>query len=930
MEFLLPLILAVSLPEGLDLEDTLELEHGTEFVGAVVPEEVPVQGTLELELYFKVDAPLDTNVLNFVHLESQESKCRMVRDIKLPQAEDGIIAQRLSLEMPVGDACHAQRLEIYTGLYNRRTGQRFALHGTATTDDRIHAAYVHLVEGEAQSETQALSPSDMKYERIKSILQPWWGWIWGLIAMILLAVLLRWLSRRFGEAEPEPVDPPSVKRWWVWVPIAALALPLLASLLIGLDFIKDDAYISFRYAHNLVNGDGFVFNTGDRLEGFTNFLWTLLLAPFEAMGLDLFQVTEILGGLLALGFVAQLVWLSFHFSGGGPHRSHWHLWAGLWIATSSSVALWTTSGMEQPLAMMLPLASAYLLWRNMDDEENGHRGALWSGVLIGLGCMTRPEIHLIGILLGLPLVWRVIRERRIDRVTRYWFLGLLGVTVPFHAFRLLYFGGLMPNTYYVKTGGSVLVMIAGVKKLHEMFDFNNLGYLVMFVPLAFLNRKYLREKLVLLGVSVGFMAFVVKVGVDEMRWHRLYLPALPFLVLLASLGLRNLCEQLIRLARLEKGRIGVYSVAWVVVLLLVKSNLAFTYEEKAGFNGRGELSGNFHPDMGKFLVRHDRPGALAAFQDMGSTPYHAPDINFLDFIGLVDGTVAHARHDYGLHAFIATESHRNQSKYNADMRAYFYERNPEWVILTSYIPGSAAQRIAERFGKAPVPRTLEPWIGTNSYQFGIYNKRFKDNYVHVRTWPRSATYYLSLFRRKDLWEQIPGEVVLDGVPEGLGGVTATFDGKLELLGSEMETEATTGQEAFITTWWRLPGKMRDDLFFFLHMESEGFRVPYDYIPGDWMYPADRWRPGQILENRVLLQIPPFTQPGTYQVYLGAYLRRDGKRLDITTGPNDGQNRLLLGEITVRPFKNWREHIILPTDVEVQRKYPDRIIDHGRD
>ena len=47
----------------------------------------------------------------------------------------------------------------------------------------------------------------------------------------------------------------------------------------------DDAYISYRYALNLVEGRGLVFNPGEYVEGYTNLLWTLLVAGGLALGL---------------------------------------------------------------------------------------------------------------------------------------------------------------------------------------------------------------------------------------------------------------------------------------------------------------------------------------------------------------------------------------------------------------------------------------------------------------------------------------------------------------------------------------------------------------------------------------------------------------------------------------------------------------------
>ncbi|MEO1273225.1 MAG: hypothetical protein AAFX99_34500, partial [Myxococcota bacterium] len=512
-----------------------------------------------------------------------------------------------------------------------------------------------------------------------------------------------------------------------------------------------------------------------------------------------------------------------------------------------------------------------------------------------------------------------------DRPALLWCVGLLGVTAPAHLFRWWYYGGLVPNTFYVKTGGGQALLLAGIAKLRDMFHFNLLGALVLLAPMAFIDRRRWVEKLCLTAVAVGFMAYVVKVGVDEMRWHRLYLPALPFLALLAGLGLHHLVEAIRAMLPAWKGvRVAVTVVAWGLVCVGAGTNLHFTITDTRGFNGWGELSGNFHPDLGKFVTRHGRPGELVAFQDMGSTPYHAPDLKFLDFIGLVDGTVAHARDRYGLHAYLPTGSRSRRDAYNTEMRAYFHARAPEWAILTTYIPGGQARSVGARFAKDPSPRSLRPYVARNRYQFGIYDATFRERYVHVRTWPRSATYYLSLFQRRDLAEQQPGEVVLDALPEGIEGVRATFEGGLELLGTDISpTETLERHEVFLTLWFKVPGPMAADTMIFTHVERPGRRHPYDAIPGDWVYPADRWKPGQIVEHRALVQLPPHLGPGSYDIYTGLYRRSTGDRLAIT-GPHDGQNRLKLGTLQIRAWRPLLDHIIPKTDLDVQRKYPDRL------
>src|SRR5262245_10458405 len=72
---------------------------------------------------------------------------------------------------------------------------------------------------------------------------------------------------------------------------AAMRLALPASILLWAlvlatvrRWVCDDAFISFRYADNLVHGLGLVFNAGERVEGFTNFLWTLWIALGMRLG----------------------------------------------------------------------------------------------------------------------------------------------------------------------------------------------------------------------------------------------------------------------------------------------------------------------------------------------------------------------------------------------------------------------------------------------------------------------------------------------------------------------------------------------------------------------------------------------------------------------------------------------------------------------
>jgi arabinofuranosyltransferase len=919
------------------------LDQGVEVTSVTLPEEITPGGTLPLTFKLHATKPLASDMWFFIHVESTSgnpSACRMVHDqppTPLPtQWKDQEITHSVTIAVP--PSCKPGRFEVFAGLYDRQTWARLKVLQPRTVDNRVHAGFIDVVAESASTSTRTITPRSMALQEYRGLVQPWLPWLGGIGVAILFAIFLH--TRRTANDDDEdkasatmPLD--KRVRWVSW---GLPAIPFFLGILVVLEFVKDDAYISFRYAHNLVTGHGLVFNQGEKLEGFTNFLWVLILAPFEWLGWDLFQVCEVLGTILGIACLVQatkfVTWIN------GERKDFSQLWAAMWLATSSSFVLWAKSGLEQPLAQLLPIVGAWILWRARTDlplskdattTKRLEKRYLIAGILMGMACMTRPELHMMAILVGLPLVLDAVKTRKVSRAQLLYVAGILAITIPCHGFRYAYYGTLVPNTFYVKTGTGSLVWREGIKTLHDMFDFNDTGALVVLAPLAFVDRKRIVEKSVMAIISLAFMAFYVKVGVDEMQWHRLYLPALPFTAVLAALGAQNLLDGILRLTKSESLRTVAYGVAWGAVLLAGYQSFRFTYREQHGFDGHGDLAGTYHPDLGKFLVRHERPGALVAFQDMGSTPYHAPDIDFLDFIGLVDKTVAHARHDYGLHAFVGADVDNNQGKYDAEMREYFYKRNPEWTILTIYTPRGEEQRIAQMFDADPGPNALGDTFNNNPYQFGIYaDARFRQRYVHVRTWQRSVGYYLSLWRRKDLWEQTPREVVLDAPPTGISGVKVKFENGLEILGSDLTKETLERHEVFITTWWKLPGPMPKDTVFFVHVSAPGFQAPGDHTPGDWMWPGDRWQAGQILEDRTLFQLPPFTmKPGKYDVYLGVYNRSTGERLKIVEGPNDGQNRVLLGSFDVHRLQPLIHQLIPPTRVDVMRKYPDRIIDSHR-
>ena len=185
-----------------------------------------------------------------------------------------------------------------------------------------------------------------------------------------------------------------------------LSLILLIIVLFGTlasifyTYTVDDAFITFRYARNLVAGLGPVFNPGERVEGYTTFLWMLLMSAGLALGVDPVVLSKVLGltcGLATIGVTMAMA----------RHTSHtpWRvaILAGLLLAASVDLALNSVTGLETTFfTLLITVAIA----RQMHEDQRV--GWPFSSLLFGLAALTRPEGLVLG---GLSWLYQLVRRR---------------------------------------------------------------------------------------------------------------------------------------------------------------------------------------------------------------------------------------------------------------------------------------------------------------------------------------------------------------------------------------------------------------------------------------------------------------------------------------------------------------------------------------
>jgi arabinofuranosyltransferase len=344
-----------------------------------------------------------------------------------------------------------------------------------------------------------------------------------------------------------------------WLLLAVAGAGLLAHALLY-PFITDDAYISFRYSENLARHGQLVFNLGDRVEGYTNFLWTALLGGLLKLGLRPEVMSRVLGAAFGLAGLLLVYVMARLYRGG--RASPWEAVGPLLLAASAGFAVWCSGGLETQMFTALALGGMTLYL-----AESARRTRSWrfSGTLFALAAMTRPEGLMLFGLTGLHrLCANLVGERRL--MPRASELGwLLGFFLPFGIFfvwRYRYYGYPFPNTYYIKAAGaSASALRWGVPYLWDFVRDNRLWVLLALLPLFWPRTCWARSTTggmpanervpvrprffwsYLALIAIPFAAYVVAVGGDFMAMGRFFVPTLPLLALLAAEALRETFER---------------------------------------------------------------------------------------------------------------------------------------------------------------------------------------------------------------------------------------------------------------------------------------------------------------------------------------------------------------------------------------------------
>ena len=334
-------------------------------------------------------------------------------------------------------------------------------------------------------------------------------------------------------------------------------------------FLTDDAFISFRYARNLLEGHGLVFNPGEYVEGYSNFLWVLELAAIWALSGVAPQVAAPwLSVAFTVGTVAAMMWWTARL----PGLRHRGLvaWMALGLVCSSATfAVWTSGGGMETRQFTFFIVLAVMC---LSLYRASHRGLLAASLSLTAAALTRPE----GLLLAaLCFGWFVVQQMAcIGRLKPDW-RRLACLTGPFLAlvcvhflWRYAYYGEWLPNTYYAKHVRPWYE--SGFRYLWAAAIETGLYLLIPLAVVAMRSRwRAFRDgtgALVLLLVGVH-MAYVMRIGGDHFEYRPLDF-YWPLLTVPASMGIVHLGSRIAAGRWLRKPSPGTWRPVCAVALFV--------------------------------------------------------------------------------------------------------------------------------------------------------------------------------------------------------------------------------------------------------------------------------------------------------------------------------------------------------------------------
>ena len=454
-------------------------------------------------------------------------------------------------------------------------------------------------------------------------------------------------------------------------------------------WLVDDEMISMRYARNLVNGGGLVWNPGERVEGYTNFLWTIYMAfvhlapiPLAKTSLAI-MITNVLLTVATVPLVMKIMKLL----NGGAFES---VFAAAAFILNMDVMSCSLDGFEAVPIMFVATLSIYLIIKDARSDRVNPT----TFILIPLISLLRADGLVISLILwGLALV--VYRDKR--KALTY---GLIGLALPFlHlAFRMIYYGDILPNTAYLKVMSWDGRLAAGLAYLMRFIS----HYLFLLILIViYIIRVRRAEVIYMTAAFFLYFIYIAWVGGDNFVNNRFFLPFIPMLLIFGIRGIR---------------RMGV-NAAWsplFVVLLFLTLPLQTPYTLAKPLQPEECNIGNIEIGL---LIRENTPEDCTVGDFWAGSVFYFSGRRGVDLLGKVDRRIARLE---------TTSSGRIPGHNKFDFDYSLAVRQPDLIVANFTLPVDEADMRLRTGGNDAFTGRL--------YFNDAFQRYYLDNPVDIETW----------------------------------------------------------------------------------------------------------------------------------------------------------------------------------------------------
>jgi hypothetical protein len=415
--------------------------------------------------------------------------------------------------------------------------------------------------------------------------------------------------------------------------------------------VVDDTYIFLRYARNIWEGAGPVFNDGERVEGYTSPLWLAVLTGLFRLPVD--PPAAAVAASASAGYALVLVLLLRREGSGQP----WSPLGALFLASNPSFVYWAWSGMDTALFTLFVVLTLLVLERDLAAD----RHPLRTGILLALAAATRLEALWL-----VPLAGAILLPRRGSSVSAAaraaaLCLPLIVVLLPHVLWRHAYYDAWLPNTFAAKVGiPRGVLLLKGLTYIAKAA----LAYAPLLLALGFAVQRARaalpRTLITPITWASWLVLYAAIVGGDHFALFRFLVPALATVSVMVGRLAPVLIEQ-----RRNARQTGVMALAILGVN-------AFVLAGPPGAAGRSEVAqATAWANTGRWCAEHLPAGSIASMV-VGAIPYYC-DRETIDLLGLVDAHIAR----YGR---IRADAPAGHQKYDTD---YVLARQPDFIFFLS-------------------------------------------------------------------------------------------------------------------------------------------------------------------------------------------------------------------------------------------------------